>query len=184
VTIIPLALPLLAGSSDLPGGFGRAVLERLPIWSCSVRGFACHRLCSRRGALLPHLFTIACGAPEDTPRQLCIFCATVRQVTLPGRYPAHCPLEFGLSSPGKHCTAALAAMASPGGDRLAWLRPTRVARHGKCKMDDARCLPFDAGDTPHFALRALHFPPCVSRRFPARSGTAPASCTGCCAGCR
>jgi len=23
----------------------------------------------------------------------------VRQVTLPGRYPAHCPSEFGLSSP-------------------------------------------------------------------------------------
>src|SRR4029453_4536246 len=27
-----------------------------------------------------------------------VFCATVRQVTLPGRYPAHCPSEFGLSS--------------------------------------------------------------------------------------
>src|SRR5262249_22408997 len=27
-----------------------------------------------------------------------IFCATFRQVALPGRYPAHCPLEFGLSS--------------------------------------------------------------------------------------
>ena len=29
-----------------------------PIWSCSVRGFACHRRCRRRGALLPHLFTL------------------------------------------------------------------------------------------------------------------------------
>src|SRR5437870_2043096 len=27
-----------------------------------------------------------------------IFCATVLQVTLTGRYPAHCPAEFGLSS--------------------------------------------------------------------------------------
>ena len=27
------------------------------------------------------------------------FCATFRQVALPGRYPAHCPVEFGLSSP-------------------------------------------------------------------------------------
>jgi len=27
-----------------------------------------------------------------------IFCATFRQVSLPGRYPAHCPVEFGLSS--------------------------------------------------------------------------------------
>jgi hypothetical protein len=44
------------------------------------------------------------------------FCATFRQVALPGRYPAHCPLEFGLSSrPGT--SAALApcgAPASPG----------------------------------------------------------------------
>src|SRR6266850_5382602 len=31
---------------------------RLPIWSCSVRGFACHRPYGRRGALLPHLFTL------------------------------------------------------------------------------------------------------------------------------
>jgi hypothetical protein len=28
-----------------------------------------------------------------------VFCATVLQVTLTGRYPAHCPAEFGLSSP-------------------------------------------------------------------------------------
>jgi len=57
-TIIPLGPALLAGSSNLPGGFGRAVLERLPIWSCSVRGFACHRPYDRCGALLPHLFTL------------------------------------------------------------------------------------------------------------------------------
>ena len=31
---------------------------RLPIWPCSVRGFACHLPYSRRGALLPHLFTL------------------------------------------------------------------------------------------------------------------------------
>jgi hypothetical protein len=71
VTIIPLAPPLLAGSSGLPGDFGRAVLQRLPIWPCSVRGFACHRCCHRRGALLPHLFTLTllrspvpCGSGE------------------------------------------------------------------------------------------------------------------------
>ena len=27
-----------------------------------------------------------------------VFCATVLQVDLTGRYPAHCPAEFGLSS--------------------------------------------------------------------------------------
>jgi hypothetical protein len=36
-------------------------------------------------------------SPPDT-RKRYVFCATVRQVALPGRYPAHCPSEFGLSS--------------------------------------------------------------------------------------
>ena len=57
-TIIPLASPSLARSSDRPGSIGRAVLERFPIWSCSVRGFACHPCYHGRGALLPHLFTL------------------------------------------------------------------------------------------------------------------------------
>jgi hypothetical protein len=34
-----------------------------------------------------------------------IFCATVLQVALTGDYPAHCPLEFGLSSPRLHLSA-------------------------------------------------------------------------------
>src|SRR6188508_456300 len=110
---IPLARPLLAGSSDLPGSFGRAVRRaasapcgasaslRSPIWSCSVRGFACHPPYGRRGALLPHLFTLTLrlGRPYGWPRSgRYIFCATFLQVTLTGRYPAHCPVEFGLSS--------------------------------------------------------------------------------------
>src|SRR5439155_15069140 len=32
------------------------------------------------------------------PYRRYVFCATVLQVTLTGRYPAHCPAEFGLSS--------------------------------------------------------------------------------------
>src|SRR5215467_11996758 len=66
---IPLASPSLARSSNLPGSLGRAVRSsvahlaasdegRSPIWSCSVWGFACHRPYGRRGALLPHLFTL------------------------------------------------------------------------------------------------------------------------------
>jgi len=72
----------------------RRHVNRHPIWSCSVRGFACHPCCHGRGALLPHLFTltsVARGGIFSVP--------LVRQVTLPGRYPAHCPSEFGLSSP-------------------------------------------------------------------------------------
>ena len=127
-TTIPLARPSLAGSSNLPGDLGRAALKRLPIWSCSVRGFACHFCCQKRGALLPHHFTLTHDAPDSrdavhldgvaadhlrsgpdsigshliasTRRAMGgIFSVPLfRQVTLPGRYPAHCPLEFGLSS--------------------------------------------------------------------------------------
>ena len=72
--IIPLAPASLTGSSNLPEGFGRAVLERLPIWSCSVRGFACHLCYQKRGALLPHLFTLTRLRPRPSgPR------ATARQ---------------------------------------------------------------------------------------------------------
>jgi hypothetical protein len=114
-TIIPLVAPLLARSSDRPGSFGRAVLERFPIWSCSVRGFACHPCCHGRGALLPHLFTLtrlrradpataqqasrARRAEAHSAKAGGMFSVPlVLQVTLTGRYPAHCPAEFGLSS--------------------------------------------------------------------------------------
>ena len=92
---IPLAPPSLTGSSNLPGGLGRAALGRLPIWSCSVRGLACRPPCGGRGALLPHLFTLTTrrGAWRY------VFCATFLQVAPTGRYPAHCPAESGLSSP-------------------------------------------------------------------------------------
>jgi hypothetical protein len=79
VTTIPLAPPLLAGSSDLPGDLDgpsnqRCSAGRLPIWSCSVRGFACHPCYHGRGALLPHLFTIArlrpCGLRRGWPCDL------------------------------------------------------------------------------------------------------------------
>ena len=64
-TTIPLALQLLAESSNLPGDFGRAALDRHPIWSCSVRGFACRPCYHERGALLPHLFTLTRLRPPD-----------------------------------------------------------------------------------------------------------------------
>jgi hypothetical protein len=60
--IIPLALTLLPGSSDLPGSFERATLQRSPIWSCSGWGLPCQPCHQGRGELLPRLFTL-------TPRQ-------------------------------------------------------------------------------------------------------------------
>jgi len=87
-TTIPLARPSLAGSSDLPGGSdGPSVARRdrrarLPIWSCSVRGFACHRCYQRRGALLPHLFTLTHRRPRSGPRRaVCFLC----------HFPSGCP---------------------------------------------------------------------------------------------
>src|SRR5580765_1326841 len=81
-TIIPLGPALLTGSSSLPGGFGRAV--HLPIWPCSVRGLACHLSYDKRGALLPHLFTLTrlrsrpFGPGASAWRY--IFCATFLRV--------------------------------------------------------------------------------------------------------
>ena len=106
--IIPLGPRSLAASSNLPGRFGRAVLERVPIWSCSVRGFACHVRCRPRGALLPHLFTLTASLrPCGLSSAGGIFSVPlVRRVAPPGNYPAHCPAEFGLSS--EPCGPAIA----------------------------------------------------------------------------
>ena len=112
-TTIHLGSRLLASSCDLPGGIGRAVRSTVrgcprrgrchPIWSCSVRGFACRRRYRRRGALLPHLFTLTLRLGPASRRDLAqggmFSVPLVRQVALPGSYPAPCPAEFGLSSP-------------------------------------------------------------------------------------
>jgi hypothetical protein len=57
--VIPLVPPLLAGSSDLPGSQAERATPSSPIWSCSAWGLPCHSGCPERGALLPHLFTLA-----------------------------------------------------------------------------------------------------------------------------
>src|SRR6185295_4977849 len=85
VTIIPLAPRLPAGSSDLPGGFSRASLERPPIWSCSVWGLPCPSCHHAGGALLPHLFTLAMRGPRGPRIRRYVFCGTFPEVTPAGR---------------------------------------------------------------------------------------------------
>src|SRR5271163_4027783 len=69
-------------------------------------------LYSRGGALLPHLFTLtlsftAKGGIFSVARAVCRPCRLN-----PGRYPAHCPAEFGLSSPEmQRIPAAIAQQA-------------------------------------------------------------------------
>ena len=88
VAIIHLGRTLLPGSSDLPGSSGGAGRSSSPIWSCSTWGLPCQPDCSVRGALLPHLFTLA-SAERYAPRRS-VFCGTVPKRQLPpaGRYPA------------------------------------------------------------------------------------------------
>src|SRR3954447_4901668 len=97
MTTIPLAPPLLAGSSDLPGDLDgpsnqRCSAGRLPIWSCSVRGFACHPCYHGRGALLPHLFTLTQTERCQTPvrQAVCFLChcpSSCPDRALPGALP-------------------------------------------------------------------------------------------------
>src|SRR4051812_14258796 len=96
MTTIPLAPPLLAGSSDLPGDLvgpsnQRCSAGRLPIWSCSVRGFACHPCYHGRGALLPHLFTLTRLRTRSVRRRavcfLCHFPSSHPDRALPGALP-------------------------------------------------------------------------------------------------
>src|SRR5690606_5770930 len=93
--IISLGAPSPAPSSSLPGTDDGAGRSSSPIWPCSGWGLPCHSCYQERGALLPHPFTLAC-APEGHRRSA--LCCTFRRLTTPGRYPAPCPVELGLSS--------------------------------------------------------------------------------------
>jgi hypothetical protein len=167
VTIIPLAPPLLAGSSSLPGSCGRAVHWDIPapVTAPGARaplfGLApCGVLPATRvatGAVrsyrtfspLPAAALSSRGAASlATCRWLCIFCATFLQVALTGRYPAHCPSEFGLSS-------------HPAPERRECGRSSGLLRRRPPSRE-----------------------PLILRPPPAKSRTARASCTNCCAACR
>ena len=69
-----------------------------PIWPCYGWGLPRDLCYQRPGALLPHHFTLACAA---NGHRRCLFCCTFRRLTTPGRYPAPCPAELGLSSDGR-----------------------------------------------------------------------------------
>jgi hypothetical protein len=61
-----------------------------PTWSCSRWGLPCHRRCRRRGAPLPHPFTLTRSPAEAGPGGRSALCGTFPRVTPAGRYPAPC----------------------------------------------------------------------------------------------
>src|SRR6056297_1397437 len=98
-------LPCL--SSRPTRNLGRAVLigYLLGLAPDGVYHAAC--LTAKRGEPLPHHFTLtSCLLPGE---RRYIFCCTFHRLTAPGRYPASCPLVFGLSSPAVKASAAACA---------------------------------------------------------------------------
>src|SRR6056297_2966600 len=92
-TVIHLGRLSPAASSGLPGcSAGRAI--------ASLFGLASSGVCRaadgypRRGALLPHLFTLTAGRD----RRRFVFCGTFRRLAPPRHYLALCPVKPGLSS--------------------------------------------------------------------------------------
>ncbi len=108
-------------------------------WPCSGWGLPCHDCCQPRGALLPHRFTLAC-APGGSHRRFA-FCCAFRRLATPGRYPAPCPAELGLSS-ARTPRSSLASQI-PNCQKMPrrGLEPPRRLRH---QILSLACLPISA----------------------------------------
>ena len=97
VTAIPLGRPLPSASSNQPERQGLRIRPRgrsraiAPIRSCSRRGLPCHRRCRRRGALLPHPFTLTLERTSSARIGRFAFCGAFPGVAPAGRYPAPHP---------------------------------------------------------------------------------------------
>jgi len=160
MTIIPLAPPLLAGSSNRPGSIRRAVL-------------------------LPYLVLLRAGfcLPPMLPPARCALTAPFHHCLPPGFCKPgdvgcvfSVPLSFELPRPGVTRRTALRSSDFP---------PSTVASCG-ASADGDRLAHCDRRycSLRHDARGAKRDPRCVSRRFPGKSDTARASCTNCCAACR
>jgi hypothetical protein len=91
VTAIRLGRRLPGASSNLPERLVRTDPgtwpRTAPIRSCSRWGLPCRFRCRKRGALLPHRFTLAAGYTLHARGGL-LFCGTIPGVAPAGRYPA------------------------------------------------------------------------------------------------
>ena len=179
MTASPLGRQLPGASSNLPGRQNpdidpgaprlRDKLRAVPIRSCSRWGLPCRLRRRRRGALLPHRFTLA-GSPRE---RRSVLCGTFPELAPAGRYPA--PHVHGARTfLPNHLSALVRAAVRPtdtssDGDGTltrqgAALRPSR-------RSAAVRKSPF----LPSIGLR------CVSNRE-ARARAALAFETGACSG--
>ena len=120
---IPLGRPLPSASCDRPErrregspGIPASGMPAAPTWSCSRWGFPCRRRCRRRGALLPHRFTLA-TRPARRKRA-----GGVLSVAL----------SLGSPPPGvtRHRTSVEPGLSSPRASRRAAIRPSGTERFG------------------------------------------------------
>ena len=110
-----------AGSGHNPEARAYAPLRAVPIRSCSRWGLPCRRRCRRRGALLPHHFTLT-AANANMPRRY-VFCGTVPGFAPAGCYPA--PFVRG---------ARTFPLRQPFGSAGAAVRPTDSNRDGDIEL--------------------------------------------------
>ncbi len=114
----------------------------VPAWPCSRRGLPC-RPCHQetRWALTPPFHPCLCGRSRHRRSALC---GTFHRLATPGRYPAPCPVEPGLSSNGVTCTRPRPLLPPPGGN-LAPAPGSRSPRRtsaSRCRvgLDPTNCL--------------------------------------------
>jgi len=122
----------------------------VPIRSCSRWGLPCRRRCRRRGALLPHPFTLA-TAERYAPRRSAL-CGTFPKAcpregtNSAGRYPA--PYVHGARTflPGD--LSALAGAAVRPTDTLAmgmWAAPVKCRTRADNQLINGRCCAHNDG---------------------------------------
>jgi hypothetical protein len=100
-----------------PGSTGKPALPAAPTWSCSRWGLPSRRRCRRRGALLPHHFTLASGSPESRPDRRCVSVALSLGSPPPGVTRHRASVEPGLSSPSQKELPRPGAAIRPSGIR-------------------------------------------------------------------
>src|SRR3954468_18933193 len=164
MTIIPLAPPLLAGSSGLPGSFERAVLVALPYLALLRAGFC---------------------LPPVLPRARCALTAPFHpyppsplRAKVGGIFSV--PLSFELPRPGVTRRTALRSSDfplafAPFGRYGAAGSPLVAAIGRACRAEAREAREGGRSSVP---LRR------ISHQPPVRFRIAPASCTDCCAACR